>query len=97
MTSLWSEALDEFEARLVQGEAVLELGADAEPVPAFAPPSLPAPFPTELRGRAEALLARAAALEEAVAEAQQQVRTELTRLPRPAPAPESVSRLDVQV
>jgi hypothetical protein len=96
VTPSWTDALDEFEARLVLADAVLTLGGDAEPPPAFETPSLPVPFPAELGDRAEALLARAAAVEGALGTAQQQVRAELSRLPRLTPAREAVSRLDVQ-
>jgi hypothetical protein len=96
VTPSWTEALDEFEDRLVLAEAVLSLGGDAEPPPAFETPSLSVPFPPELGARAEALLARTAAVEEALRAAQQQVHAELTRLPRLTPARETVSRLDVQ-
>jgi hypothetical protein len=97
VTPSWTEALDEFEARLLLAEAVLELAGDSVPLPAFEPAALPTPFPAHLAPRARELLERAAVVEQALGAEQQRVRAELTRLPRLAPSREPVSRLDVQV
>jgi hypothetical protein len=96
VTGTWTDALDEFEARLVLAEAVLELGGDGEPLPPVEPASLAAPFPADLAGRARALLERAAAVEQGLGAEQHRIRAELARLPRLTPPTDTISRLDVQ-
>ncbi len=96
MTATWAGALDEFEARLLLAQAVLELGGDGDAPPPFEPPRLPAPFPAELERRAQALLERAAALEEGLGAEQRRLRADLARLPRLTAVGEPVSRFDTQ-
>ena len=59
----WPEALDDFERRLDQCQAVLD--ADAEPLPGVWPPAdlTSDPIPVELIDRAQELLARSRELE----------------------------------
>jgi hypothetical protein len=95
----WERALDAFAARVTAAERTLEESGDAEPVTWEPPGPLPTPFPPELLVRAETLLARAAAVEEALAIRRGEVRAELVRIPRLAPvrqASAAESRFDVR-
>ncbi len=54
----WVEALDELELTLDAAERLLAAGHEEAKVPAWTPPTIPGPLPTELVDRAGALLER---------------------------------------
>jgi len=91
----WSEALDEFEARLLLAEAALEL-AEEGAAPPFEPPPVEGPIPPECADRARALLARARGVEDRLVASRQRIRAELARMPRLPAVSESRSTLDLQ-
>jgi hypothetical protein len=93
MSSAWVAVLDDFEASLA--DAVAALDADAPPTAVtFTPPAVDGPCPAELAGRAQALLAAAAALEDRMVSELAAVREEIRRLPRPPAAGPGESRFE---
>lgn len=58
----WEQALDDFARRLTDQRAALHAG-QPDAIAPFAPPPSMGPFPSELRGRAEALLQEAIELQ----------------------------------
>jgi len=82
VSSPWAGALDDFEARLALTEAIIELGAAADPPPPFRVPDVTGPFPAELLTRAETLLHRARTVEQRLQAEQHRIREELARLPK---------------
>ena len=94
MTVTWEHALSECEARLDAASAALERRTAGE-IPAFSPPAVDGPIPTELVERARACSDRGEALEATLAEELERVRQELRRLPR-MPRAQSETRFNAQ-
>lgn len=91
----WTEALDDFETRLLAAAETLRDGGDSGVTPAtFAPPALDGPCPPELRGRAEQLVELARTLEGALRSELESIRDELRRLPRTPAAARPVAGFD---
>ncbi len=91
----WVAALDEFEARLELCEAVLELGTDASVPAGFEPPALAGPVPEPQRGRAHALLDRAAEIDRRLTAERDRIRADLAGRPRrPDTTPRGKARFE---
>jgi hypothetical protein len=92
----WSGALDEMERRLDAAEQLIA-DPESDAVSAFEPPTVDGPVPSELAARADALVARGVALQQQLLEAMTQVRADLARLPRRAPARSGANRFEIDV
>jgi hypothetical protein len=91
----WSEALDDFETRLLAAAETLRVGGDTGETPApFETPALGGPCPPELRGRAEQLVELARILEGALRSELASIRDELRRVPRTPAAARPVAGFD---
>jgi hypothetical protein len=91
----WTAVLDDYAHRLDEWEAALAAGREPEPGPAFSPPGPLGEMPEAFAARAQALLDRSAVLARRLAQAREDVRRELGRLPRVPVELRTGTRLDI--